>query len=60
VDSLLTTGDLAESPEVAALVGLDAPQARVMAVINVGYRRPERPPGARQSVPLDQVAAWIE
>ncbi len=59
VDSLLTTGELAESPEVAALVGLSAPGSRVMALINVGYRNPQRVPSPRPDSPLDQVVTWL-
>lgn len=59
VDSLLTTGDLAESPEVHTLVGLAGEQARVMGVINVGYRNPERRIPPRPDPSLSQVAAWI-
>jgi nitroreductase len=42
VGSLLTTGELAVSPEVHELVGLSAP-GRVMAVVKAGYRDPARP-----------------
>jgi len=58
-DSLLTTGELAESPEVAAMVGLDAPQAKLMGVVNVGYRNPERPIAPRPDPPLGAVVRWI-
>jgi len=60
VGSLLTTGVLAESPEVAALVGLDAHGAHVIAVINVGYPNPERPTPRRPDAQLDRVIRWIE
>lgn len=59
VDSLLTTGELAESPEVAQLVGLNAPQSRLMGLINVGYRDPERPIPPRPDPPLAAVTTWI-
>ena len=59
VDSLLTTGDLAEAPEVAVLVGLPQPPARLMGVINVGYRNPERPIPARAEPALERVVHWI-
>lgn len=59
VDSLLTTGDLAESPEVQALVGLGGEPSRVMGVINVGYRNPERRIAARPDPSLSQVTTWI-
>lgn len=57
--SLLTTGELAESSEVAQLVGLNAPDARVMGVINVGFRNTERPISARAEPPLDGVVRWL-
>ncbi|VTU18183.1 Putative NAD(P)H nitroreductase YdjA [Variovorax sp. PBS-H4] len=60
VGSLLTTGALAESPEVAALVGLDAPGAHVVGVINVGYANPERPVPRRPDPQLDRVVRWID
>lgn len=60
VGSLLTTGALAESPEVAALVGLEAPGARVIGVINVGYPNPERPIPRRHDAQLDRVVRWID
>ncbi|WP_077000540.1 nitroreductase family protein [Variovorax sp. KK3] len=59
VGSLLTTGELAESPEVAALVGLDEPGAHLMGVINVGYRNTERPLANRPEPRLDRVIRWI-
>ena len=59
VGTLLTTGDLAESPEVARLVGLHEPPARLMGVINVGFRNPERPIPARPEPALDGVATWL-
>jgi len=60
VGSLLTTGALAESPEVAALVGLNDPGARVVGVINVGYPNPQRPIPPRPNAQLDRVVRWID
>lgn len=59
VGSLLTTGELPESPEVAALVGLDEPGAHLMGVINVGYRNTERPLANRPDPQMDRVTRWI-
>lgn len=59
VDTLLTTGDLAESPEVAALAGVNGPGARVMAVVNCGYRNPARPVAPRQEPVPGDVASWL-
>ncbi|WP_397475860.1 nitroreductase family protein [Pusillimonas sp.] len=59
VDSLITTGDLAESDEVAALVGLNEPDSHLMGVINVGYRNPERPVPPRPSYAAEQLIHWI-
>ncbi|ARP83492.1 hypothetical protein CAL12_23495 [Bordetella genomosp. 8] len=60
VDTLLTTGELAESPEVRALLGLEGSDAQLMGVINVGYRDPERP--ARPRPPMNPAAftTWCE
>ncbi|MGD9944385.1 MAG: nitroreductase family protein [Burkholderiaceae bacterium] len=60
VDTLLTTGELALSPELAQRVGLPDPPARLMGVLNVGYRNPARPLAARPDRPLAQVVSWIE
>lgn len=60
VGSLLTTGPLAESPEVAALVGLEALGGHVVGVINVGYPNPERPIPRRPEAQLDRVVRWID
>ena len=60
VGTLLTTGALAESPEVAALIGLEAPGAHVVGVINVGYPNPERPVPRRADAPLERVVRWID
>lgn len=59
VGSLLTTGELAESPEVAALVGLEEPGAHLMGVINVGYPNAERALARRPDAQLDRVTRWI-
>ena len=60
VGTLLTTGALAESPEIAALIGLEAPGAHVVGVINVGYPNPERPVPRRADAPLERVVRWID
>ena len=60
VSALLTTGDFAESPEMHALVGLEAGQGRIMAVVNVGYRNPARPLPPRAEPDLSMFMQWIE
>lgn len=60
VGSLLTTGVLAEADEVRRLVGLDTAEARVMGVVNVGYRNIERPLLARPTPDTSAVTRWIE
>lgn len=59
VSTLLTTGDLAESPEMHALVGLGDGQGRIMAVVNVGYRNPARPVPPRARPDLSKCLRWI-
>lgn len=59
VDTLLTTGDLAESAEVAQLIGLHQPGSRVMGVINVGYRNPDRPIQPRPSPDIFKAVKWV-
>lgn len=59
VGSLLTTGALAESEEVHRLVGLRPPEARVLGVVNVGYRNTERPLLARPAPDAAPVTTWI-
>jgi len=59
VGSLLTTGVLAESDEVHGLVGLNPPESRVVAVVNVGYRNTERPLIARPTPDAAAVTTWI-
>ena len=58
VGSLLTTGDLAESPEVHRLVGLEPGQGRVMTVVNVGYRDPKRRLPPRSETDLERYVRW--
>jgi nitroreductase len=60
VGTLLTTGVLAESDEVHRLVGLTPPDARVMGVVNVGYRDTERPLLARPLADGASVTRWID
>jgi nitroreductase len=60
VSTLLTTGDLAESPEMHALVGLGDGQGRIMAVVNAGYRNPARPVPPRAQPDLAKCMRWIE
>lgn len=59
VGSLLTTGHLAESDEVRSLIGLDQPGSRIMGVLNVGYRNPERPLMARPAADAAAVTRWF-
>jgi nitroreductase len=59
VGTLLTTGDLAQSQEVAALVAPDDAKLLVMGVINVGLRNPERPIPQRLEKPIAEISAWI-
>jgi len=59
VGTLLTTGALAESDEVHRLVGLTPPEARVMGVVNVGYRDTERPLLARPTPDASTVTSWV-
>lgn len=57
VGALLNTGALALSEEVHALVGL-RPPARVMAVVKMGYRDPERPLPQRPRGDPASVTTW--
>lgn len=57
--TLLTTGELAQSPELAALVGLDEPGAHLVGLINVGYPNPERQLAARAPFDMDKLVRWI-
>jgi nitroreductase len=58
VAALITTGRFAESPEVHELIGLDARTGRVMAVVNVGYRDPERPIPVRVEPDVAAHTTW--
>lgn len=58
IASLLTTGELPESVEVRDLIGLEQPEARLMGVLNVGYRNAERPLQSRPTVDLGDVTQW--
>jgi len=60
VGTLLTTGVLAESDEVHRLVGLTPPEARIMGVVNVGYRNTERPLLARPAADGASVTRWMD
>ncbi|WP_322101896.1 nitroreductase [Paraburkholderia sp. J41] len=59
VGTLLTTGSLPESVEVRRLLGLDQPEAKMMGVLNVGYRNPERPLMARPAASASAATHWI-
>ena len=59
VGTLLTTGNLPESEEVRQLIGLNQANAKVMGVLNVGYRNPERPLMARPAANASAVTQWI-
>ena len=59
VASLLTTGDLVESDEVLAMLGLKREQGRMMAVVNVGYRNITRPVAQRSEPDLLPFVCWI-
>ncbi|HVZ45598.1 MAG TPA: nitroreductase family protein [Ramlibacter sp.] len=60
VASLITTGELAQSPEVMALTGVAEPHSRVMCVVNVGLRNTERPLAPKPAPDLARIATWIE
>ena len=60
VSTLLTTGDLAESQEMHALVGLGDGPGRIMAVVNAGYRNLARPVPPRAQPDLTKCMRWIE
>jgi nitroreductase len=60
IGTLLTTGVLAESDEVHRLVALTAPEARVMGVVNVGYRDTERPLLARPPADGSSATTWMD
>lgn len=59
VGSMLKTGELVESEEVLALLGLQREQARVMAVVNVGYRDPDRPLAERPEPDVATRVRWM-
>jgi nitroreductase len=59
VGSLLSTGDLALSREVHALVGLSESPCRVMAVVSVGYRDAHRPLPPRLEPDPADYARWV-
>jgi nitroreductase len=58
VDSLLTTGDLAQSEEVRELVRMEGSDGKLMGVINVGYRDAERPLMARPAPDPTMATTW--
>ena len=60
LSSLITTGDLTESPEVQSLVGIPAGQGRVLAVIDVGYANRARRLAERDAPALSSCLQWIE
>jgi nitroreductase len=59
VGSMLKTGELVESDEVLALLGLQRDRARVMAVVNVGYRDPNRPLAERPEPDVPALVHWM-
>lgn len=58
VASLITTGDLPESPEVHALVGVREGEGRVIAVIDAGYANPARTLPARAVPDIGSCLQW--
>jgi nitroreductase len=58
VSSLIATGDLAMSDEVAALVKLPAAPARLMCVVSVGYQDTARPLVARPEPDVAAYTTW--
>jgi nitroreductase len=59
VGSMLKTGQLVESDEVLAMLGLDPQRATVMAVVNVGYRDASRPLAPRHEPDVDALVQWM-
>ncbi len=59
VGSMLKTGEIVESDEVRAMLGLPGEPARVMAAINVGYRDLERPVVERPEPDLPTFVRWM-
>lgn len=59
VASLLTTGDLVESEELRVALGIDGTPGKVLGVINVGFRHPERPIPPRQIPDPANYTRWI-
>jgi nitroreductase len=60
VSTLITTGDLAESAETHQMIGLDREKGRIMAVVNAGYRDPERPLPPRPALDPAAYVTWSE
>lgn len=60
VASLITTGDLAESDEVHAMIGLDRRDGRVVAVVSVGFANPQRRLRAHVEPDLASFVQWHE
>ncbi|MGE0803858.1 MAG: nitroreductase family protein [Lautropia sp.] len=58
LSSLITTGDLPESPEVHRLVGVDPGEGRVVAVVEVGYMNPARRLPARVVPGVSSCLQW--
>ncbi len=59
IGSLLRTGEVVESDEVRDTVGLTDAHARVMAVVNVGYRDTQRPLAARPEPDIGAFVRWM-
>lgn len=60
IGSLITTGDLAESDEVHALIELDRRDGRVVAVVSAGFADPQRPLRRRIEPDLESFVQWCE
>jgi nitroreductase len=60
VSTLITTGDLVESTEVGALVGVDPQAGAVLAVISAGFGDPARRVVPRPEPDLERWVTWFE
>jgi nitroreductase len=57
--TLLTTGDLVESPELRAAIGMEGSTGKIMGVINVGFQAPDRPLPPRPAPDPATYTKWI-